>query len=144
MGERRGMVYIVDGSSGGQGGGGSLDHPVMFYSVLTPGSVAIDIDGLRMDARFISGDGTIDDWFTMIKGDYPEAPRPSINVARVGENAVIRWPTSVPDYRLEHKSVLDNSPWMPMNGNVITNGRRKAVMVPTTESRQFFQLKKVQ
>lgn len=143
MGDRRGTIYIVDGSSGGQGGGGSLNHPIKYYSVLTPGSVVLDVHGLRLDAKFISGSGTVDDWFTILKEDYPGAPRPSLKVTRAGNDAVISWPTSVPDYRLERRPDFDSSPWLPVNADAVTNGRRKSVSLPVTEDRQFFQLKSV-
>src|SRR6185369_3761406 len=86
LGARSGTVYVVDGSSGGQYGGGPLNHPAMYYSVLTPGSLIIDVDGLRIDATFLSGSGTTDDTFASIKGDFPGAPRPSMKVVRSGTN----------------------------------------------------------
>jgi hypothetical protein len=143
LGANRGVVYIVDGSSGGQGGGGLLNHPAMYYSVLTPGSLVIDIDGLRLDGTFVSGSGTVDDTFTIIKGDYPGAPRPQMNIARAGTNAVIAWPTSVPDYRLESKAALAPGAWSPVATVPSTNGRRKTVTVPARGTNEFFQLRRV-
>jgi hypothetical protein len=140
MGAGRGMVYVVDGSSGGQGGGGTLDHPAMYYSVLTPGSLVIDIDRQRLDAKFISASGTIDDTFTILKGNFPGAPRPAMDITRAGTNAVISWPTSIPDYRLEAKAILDNSQWSPVP-NVSTNGRRKSASVPADAGHGFFHLR---
>jgi len=141
LGARRGMIYIVDGSSGGQGGGGSLDHPAMYYSVLTPGSLVLDIDGLRLDAKFLSHSGTIDDSFTILKGDYPGAPQPALNIARAGTNSVISWPTSTMDYQLEAKSTVDGPVWSPVGGSVLTNGRRKSVAVPISATNEFFKLR---
>ena len=141
LGARRGMVYIVDGSSGAQGGGGFLDHPAMYYSVLTPGSLIIDVDGARLDGTFLSLNGTVDDTFTIIKGDYPGMPQPALSITRAGTNALITWPTSTTDYKLETKHVLDGSPWSPIGASVVTNGRRKSVSVPATIGQQFFQLR---
>jgi hypothetical protein len=141
LGANRGVVYIVDGSSGGQGGGGALNHPAMFYSTLTYGSLVIDIDGLRLDATFLNDSGTVDDTFTMVKGDYPGAPRPVMSITRSGTNAVIRWPTSVPDYRLESKVALMPGAWSPVATVPSTNGRRKSVTVPIQQSNRFFQLR---
>jgi hypothetical protein len=143
LGARRGMVYAVDGSSGGQGGFGSLDHPAMYYSVLTPGSIAIDVNGLRLDAAFISYAGTIDDTFTIIKGNFPGMPQPALSIARAGTNALVSWPITTMDYQLETKNVLDGSMWSPFGANVVTNGRRKSISVPSTAGRQFFQLRQV-
>jgi hypothetical protein len=67
----QGAIYIVDGSSGGQGAGGFLNHPVMFFGRNLPGSVVLDIDGNRLDAVFIRDTGLIEDSFTMIKGAPP-------------------------------------------------------------------------
>jgi hypothetical protein len=140
LGANRGMVYIVDGSSGGQGTGGAMDHPAMYYSVATPGSVVLDINGLRLDAKFISNLGSIDDTFTILKEPFPEAPRPALDIVRSGTNALITWPTSIPDYRLEAKATLDDSQWAPVP-NVSTNGRRKSVSVPAAPDDHFFRLR---
>ena len=61
-----GAVYIVAGSSG-QTSGGSLNHPVMFISLNILGSLVIDVNGDRLDGRFLTSQGAIGDYFTMIK-----------------------------------------------------------------------------
>jgi len=143
MGARRGMVYVVDGSSGGQGGGGTLDHPAMFYSVLTPGSLIIDINGLRLDATFLSASGTVDDTFTMAKGEYAETLPPVLSIARDGTNAVISWLTSMTDYHLESTASLNAPQWSVISASASTNGRRKTVFVPALPGSRFFQLRSV-
>jgi acid phosphatase type 7 len=65
-----GAVYAVAGSSG-KLGGGSLNHPAMFVSLNRLGSVVIDVDGDRLVAKFLRENGTVDDSFTMVKGDAP-------------------------------------------------------------------------
>jgi hypothetical protein len=67
MGPNEGTVYVVAGSSG-QISGGTLDHPAMYISLNTLGSLVLDVDDHRLDASFISGTGTVDDTFTIIKG----------------------------------------------------------------------------
>jgi hypothetical protein len=67
----QGAVYAVAGSSG-QSVGGALNHPVAFVSLATLGSMVIDVNGNRLDARFLDGAGVVRDSFTMIKG--PTAP----------------------------------------------------------------------
>ncbi|MGE0131108.1 MAG: purple acid phosphatase family protein [Blastocatellales bacterium] len=64
---REGAVYVVAGSSG-KLGGGRLNHPAMFTSLNNLGSVVLDVDGNRLDAKFIRADGTVGDNFTIIKG----------------------------------------------------------------------------
>ncbi len=62
-----GTVYSVVGCSG-MAGGGTLDHPLMFVSLATLGSVVIDIDGDQLDARFVDSNGSVQDYFSLVKG----------------------------------------------------------------------------
>jgi len=61
-----GSVYAVAGSSGIISGG-TLNHPAMFISLNQLGSMVLDIDGARLDARFLRENGAVDDSFTIIK-----------------------------------------------------------------------------
>jgi hypothetical protein len=61
-----GSVYAVAGSSGTISGG-TLNHPAMFISLNQLGSMVLDIDGNRLDARFLRENGAVDDSFTIIK-----------------------------------------------------------------------------
>jgi hypothetical protein len=142
MGSRRGTVYIVDGSSGGQGGGGSLDHPAMYFSTLQHGSLVLDVHGLRLDGTFVTSEGSVEDTFTILKEDYPNAPRPTVQIARSGANAVISWPTSVPDYLLESTPAVPSTQWTVVPAAVQTNGRRKSVSRPLQGPGEFFQLRR--
>jgi hypothetical protein len=65
-GANKGAVYVVCGSSA-RADGGSLDHPAMFIGMNRLGSVVIDIDGGRLDLKFLRETGAIDDWFTIAK-----------------------------------------------------------------------------
>ena len=62
-----GTVYAVVGNSGLLAGG-TLDHPVMARSLLTLGSLVIDVSGPRLDARMIDAKGAVRDRFTILKG----------------------------------------------------------------------------
>lgn len=66
LGPHNGTVYTVAGSSG-KTSGGSFDHPVMYYSRGDLGSVVLDFNGNRVDARFIRENGNIDDYWMIIK-----------------------------------------------------------------------------
>jgi len=69
-----GAVYAVAGSSG-QISGGTLNHPAMFVSFNTLGSMVLDVDGNRLDAKFLDSTGVVRDYFTMVKGGTaPTAP----------------------------------------------------------------------
>jgi tetratricopeptide (TPR) repeat protein len=61
-----GAVYTVAGSSG-QISGGSFDHPAMVHSLDVLGSLVIDVDGDRLDARFLDDLGAVRDTFTIVK-----------------------------------------------------------------------------
>ncbi len=70
-----GAVYTVAGSSGLLSPGSAVDlggtgpnHPAMVRSILAMGSVVLEIDGNRLDARFLDRDGTVQDRFTVFKG----------------------------------------------------------------------------
>jgi len=67
-----GSVHVVAGSSG-QTSGGTLDHPAMFLSLNRLGSVVLDVDGRRLDARFVEATGAVSDLFTIFKGPPPGA-----------------------------------------------------------------------
>jgi len=70
---REGAVYTVAGSSS-QASGGPLNHPAMVVSLNQLGSVVLDVDGNRLDAKFINSTGGVADYFTLIKGTAPVAP----------------------------------------------------------------------
>lgn len=66
-----GAVHAVVGSSGKTEAGGTLNHPVMVDSMLTLGSMVLDVSGSRLDAIFLDATGTVRDEFTIIK-DPPD------------------------------------------------------------------------
>jgi calcineurin-like phosphoesterase family protein len=61
-----GAVYTVAGSSG-QISGGSFDHPAMFLSLDVLGSLVLDVDGDRLDAKFLDDLGAVRDSFAIVK-----------------------------------------------------------------------------
>lgn len=65
-GPNNGAVYIVGGNSG-KVSGGKLNHPANFISKNLLGSLAIDIQGDRMDVKEIDDKGELTDQFTIIK-----------------------------------------------------------------------------
>ncbi|MEM7209676.1 MAG: chitobiase/beta-hexosaminidase C-terminal domain-containing protein, partial [Pseudomonadota bacterium] len=63
-----GVVYIVTGH-GSRISNTPFDHPAMYTGESTIGSVVVDIDGDRLDAHMLRSDGTIGDYFTIVKVD---------------------------------------------------------------------------
>lgn len=80
-----GAVYGVAGSSG-QISGGTLNHPAMFVSMNVLGSMVLDVNDGRLDARFIDNTGATRDYFTIRKGTAvaPTITTPSLPDATVG------------------------------------------------------------
>ena len=78
-----GAVYVVCGSSAqlGSWSGGSTasinpnPHPAMFASLRELGSMVIDVNGPRMDVKFLRETGVIDDQFTIVKTPGTPGPR---------------------------------------------------------------------
>jgi hypothetical protein len=65
-----GEISVVTGSAGSAGSKSkppTLDHRAMWISLNEPGSVVLDIDGLRLDLSFINEKGEKRDWFTIEK-----------------------------------------------------------------------------
>ena len=74
LGPHEGAVYAVAGSAGQVTTGTPLNHPAMFVSMATLGSMVLDIDGNRLDAIFLDNSGVRRDYFTIVKGTVPKAP----------------------------------------------------------------------
>ena len=68
-----GAVYAVAGSSG-KISGGTLNHPAMFISLNNLGSMVLDVNNDRLDAKFLRENGALADYFTIIKGSTPPLP----------------------------------------------------------------------
>jgi PKD repeat protein len=68
-----GAVYTVAGSSG-KVSSAALDHPAMFVSLASLGSLLIDVSGNRMDVVFIDQNGAVQDEFSIQKGPDDEPP----------------------------------------------------------------------
>jgi hypothetical protein len=90
---RQGAVYIVAGSSG-QISGGWLNHPAMFVSLNQLGSLVLDIDGNRLDAKFLRADGVVADHFTLMKG-VPSRRLRITNMNVTGSVLTLAW-NSIP------------------------------------------------
>ena len=74
-----GIIYVVNGAGGRPGGTQGTDkwpHPAMQSSRNEGGSLYLEIDGKRLDAKFISASGTVKDQFTIIKDNdgFPIPP----------------------------------------------------------------------
>ncbi len=62
---RAGTVYIVAGTSALADS--VSPHAAMYLSLSTPGSLVLDVQGLRLDVTFIDDQGEVKDYFTLKK-----------------------------------------------------------------------------
>ena len=85
-GTNAGAVYAVAGSSG-KTSSGSLDHPAMFFSLQSLGSMILEVNGNRLDAQFIDQNGNVDDYFTITKG--PDTTAPVINMTEADDASTV-------------------------------------------------------
>lgn len=117
----RGTVYIVAGSSGwatfvtGR-------HPVMHTALLEMGSLVLDIDGDRLDAKFLRETGTIDDYFTILKTALVEPVIIGSFSASAG-NVFLQWHAQVgKSYRVEKTFSLNSPEWTAVGADVVAAG----------------------
>jgi len=120
-GANQGTVYVVAGSSG-WATFATGRHPIMHTALLEMGSLVLDIDGNRLDAKFLRETGAIDDHFAIIKGAPPEPLR--IATVRFDEGLVtIRWKSQAGrTYRLEKSESLESPDWQPASADIVATG----------------------
>jgi hypothetical protein len=120
----QGAVYVVAGNAGysGEGLTGTLDYPAMYMSSLQVGSLVVDVDGPRLDLRFLGADGVTEDWFTIIKGAAPEP----FHISRVhlGRGlSELEW-KSTPGvaYQVEASDSLTGGGWVRAGAPIVATG----------------------
>jgi hypothetical protein len=123
-GHTNGTVYAVAGSSGQITDDGTLDHPAMFISLLRLGSLVLDIDGNRLEARFLQGNGTVGDNFTILKGESDDRFR--ITAFRLSGNLVtISWNSVAgKSYYVAFTPTLTPLQWSPVSGAIPAQGKK--------------------
>lgn len=142
MGAGRGTVYAVCGCSGEGGEFNPRLHPAMRVALGGFGSMVLDIEGLRLDAKFITETGELDDWFSIEKGLPDATTHPTLAIRRDGSRALIQWPTSLHEYRLQSAPSLDSwQSWREMTAPVTRLGRQHSVAVELNGSNEVFRLK---
>lgn len=134
----QGVVYMVAGSSG-QISGGQLNHPGHYRSLNLLGSVVIDVDGDRLDSRFVTSTGAIEDHFTLLKSPLGILVVESIEAA--GTNVVVSFEAYAnTTYTLEQSSQL--GPWQAVT--TITKAptnRWIQITRPAEDAKRFFRLR---
>ncbi len=90
---QEGTVYVVAGSSAWVSGG-PLNHPAMLVSLNRNGSLVLDIDGPRLDARFVRENGRIDDTFSIVKGQPAQPDNAAPTVTLAADKPFTVWPAT--------------------------------------------------
>lgn len=134
-----GAVYAVAGSSG-QTGGGALNHPAMFVSFNTLGSMVLDVNGNRLDAAFVDSTGVLRDYFTLTKGTSGSPPlAPTAVLATPGSASVTVSFTpgafgsgTLINYTADCGGVTNTGVSSPITVTGLTNGNSYTCRVKTT------------
>ena len=116
-----GAVYVVAGSSGWATFQWGF-HNAMYMAELQVGSLVLDIDGNRLDAKFLRETGAIDDNFTIIKGAAPEPLR--ITTLRLDNGQAVVWWNSVAGqhYQVQRATDLGARDWTTVSGTITATG----------------------
>jgi len=89
-----GTIYAVCGT-GGETSGGGLDHPAMWISMKSLGSMVLDIDGNVLTSTYIDNTGARLDTFSIIKGDSSH-PKPVVKITRPADGKTFVAPADIP------------------------------------------------
>jgi hypothetical protein len=140
----QGTVYIVAGSSGWatfQTG----RHPIMYEALLEMGSLVIDIDGRRLDARFLRETGAVEDSFTIIKG-APAEPLRFTTLQIQGGLIRVQWKsTAGHTYRIQNSASLENPVWIDRSEEITATGATSSWsdLADPGAARMFFRVMQV-
>lgn len=128
-GANQGTVYVVSGSGSKTTTRGTFDHPAMFTSVVSLGSMVVDVDGNRMDAIMLDSAGQEADHFTIIKSQ--DTVSPSVVNATAQDATVVSVQFSEPVDKATAESVANYS---LDQGATITNASVRGRVVTLTTS----------
>lgn len=134
-----GAVYAVAGSSG-QISGGTLDHPAMFVSLNRLGSLVLDVNGGRLEARFVTELGEVLDSFVVAK----HAPEGRISIQIAGAGVTLRW-LAIPGriYQVEAANDLHDPVWRPAGDTITAEHPQVTWSISTIGSQRFFRVVRI-
>ncbi len=120
-GANEGAVYVVAGSSGWATHRTGF-HPAMYVSLLEMGSLVLDVDGNRLDAKFLRENGVIKDEFTILKGGPAEPLR--IATFRLSNGkALAQWKSVAGHtYQIERSASLTAPQWVAASNPIQASG----------------------
>jgi acid phosphatase type 7 len=133
-----GTVYVVCGLSGTGGGDYPFFHPLRQCNARNlggQGSLLLQFDHLRLDAKFLRSDGTFADRFSIDKSP------PQLSVVRSAEGIVLSWPATMPGYSLERSLTMNAADWRTATNSISHLGRLNQVTIEFIQTNQFFRLR---
>jgi hypothetical protein len=132
----KGAVYVVAGASSRPLPIGTLDHPAMYISFAELGSVVLDVDGNRLDARYLRSDGVIRDYFTIIK----EAA-PTLRITLSESKVLLSWPATASNFMAQVTSDLNSSIlWRDITNDATLSQGERTVRLARSGTNQFYRL----
>jgi len=122
----QGAVYVVTGDAGAISGG-YLNHPAMYFSENALGSVVLDIDGDRLNAKYLRQTGVIDDEFTIVKRDIAFA-----GIQRNKTNALLTVTNVASKKTTIIQATTNFAAWVPLLTNAVTSNNFRFIDVQAT------------
>ncbi len=142
VGANQGTVYVVCGCSGEGGYFPFPRHPAMAQNRSGYGSMVVDVDGLRMDVRFLTDEGDYGDWFAIDKRGPETLVRPRLEIRPVSTGVEVAWPTSQRRYQLESRFPLAGpGSWQSVPQAPVQFGREYRLRRPAGGSNEWFRLR---
>jgi Calcineurin-like phosphoesterase/Purple acid Phosphatase, N-terminal domain len=133
----KGAVYVVAGASSRPLPIGTLDHPVMYISFAELGSVVLDVNGNRLDARYLRSDGMIRDYFTLIKEDLPV-----LRIALSQRDVLLSWPATASNFIAQVTGDLNNPiSWQDITNAVMLSPGERSLRLARSGTNQFYRLR---
>lgn len=140
LGANRGTVYLVCGNSG-QGGPVTIQrHPVMVQSYDQYGSLVLDVEGLKLNAKYLRPNGAIDDYFTFDKSPASSLAVP-MKLQRSTTALTVAWPVTSTNAALEYTTNLLGTNWQRVTWPTFRFGRTNRITLPPTNSAGFFRVR---
>lgn len=144
LGAGQGAAYVVCGCSGQGGIFNFPRHPAMVRNQSGFGSMVIDVDGLRLDVRFLTHEGEYGDWFAVDKRGPGPFVAPRLEVRPLGQGIELAWPTAETSFGVETRPSLDpTSAWRTVAGAGYQVGRSYRLWQPNQGSNAMYRLRSI-
>jgi hypothetical protein len=115
----------------------------MFYSSNALGSLILDINGSRVDAKFLRETGTIGDYFTLLKTGGPEPLKVVMFKHRDGRTE-LRWTSATGGiYQVQQTARLESPQWTALQPEVVALGPATSWISSDSDETMFYRVVRV-